>query len=209
MLPSRLQPAYKKPAKGRPTDWAALSALQPHVSAEKWQGLSRYPTVIEICASRDLGVIADQPIDSQGMFLSVEATTWLKLSNLGFAFTMEKHGHGQIEIDYNGSLFAAVAMQLCLTICRSEGPHICSACGDPYFRVAKGVKDGNMNFCSKCGKDAALGKADERRREKIRAARDLHSRGISVPEIIRQLNVRNTVRSSAKDTVRRWIEKGH
>ena len=194
--------------RGRAEDWGALSRLVDHLTADVSGELDRYPAVIGILASNDCGRVADLPIEQQRALISVEATLWLRVSGLGFAFSMKGAGDAVIEIDYNACLLAAIALQLSLTVCRSEGPHICSGCGDIYFRMAKQAKEGNSNFCPGCGRGAALKNADKRRWEKMKTARAMHEQGISIPEIVRRLNVRETVRSSAKDTVRRWISGG-
>lgn len=196
----------QKRTEAHAADWGAFSSLQPYASPEAWRRLYRYPI---IAAGKELEVFARWPINIQRSALSTEITAWLKLSGLGFAFDMNQESEGQIEISYSGSLFAAVALQLSLTACHCQGLHICSGfdCGKVYW----GTK--NVKYCPGCGKGASLEKADERRRAKIRLARDLYSQGFSITEIVKQLKVRDTMgrvrHSSARDTVRRWIEKGH
>lgn len=183
------------------------------------------------------------PIDSAGSFvidiseneararMQGELTNWLKLGSVSFAIKWSKSlwpGLGRIsvsgpkrwelQIDYDGCLFAAIALQLATTVARGD-LFVCHGCHFPYLRPReeRQPKPGQRNFCEECRQPAAgdgpktppsMRKADEHRREKIRMARELHSQGVVVREIVKRLNVRNTVRSLATNTVRRWIEKG-
>jgi len=110
----------------------------------------------------------------------------------------------QLEVDYNGCLLAAVALYLALTVAGARTLFTCSGCGMAYVR-ARAAKTGQANFCPQCGHPEALRQADHRRRQKAAEARRLHAAGWNVRRIVQALNIRNTARSDASATVRRWI----
>lgn len=86
------------------------------------------------------------------------------------------------------NLFAALAAQLLLALTRSDSLYICASCGLPYVRSRqkRRPKRGQRNYCSDCGRAAALRDADLRRRRK-NLARRLHAEGAPYLRISRHL----------------------
>jgi len=169
--------------------------------------------------------------DEARSLIQWELSLWLKLGAVSFAMewsepllpgsvkrTQSGPRRWELQIDYDGCLFAALAWQMAATVARGD-LFVCDGCQFPYLRPPKEhqPKPGERNFCQACREHSAnspktppsMRKADEHRREKIRMARELHSQGFGVREIVKRLNVRSTVRSLATNTVRRWIRKGH
>jgi transposase-like protein len=142
--------------------------------------------------------------DLEKRILSDELNSWLQRSGAGLQ-VVPAGGLWQIEIDYHGSLLAAVAMQLVLAPF-AGGLFVCDGCGWPYIRVKGGKRvrlpnAGQKNFCENCGVATARRKADERRRERVGRAREMARRGASVTAIAAKLD-------TSVASVRRWIKGG-
>lgn len=108
-----------------------------------------------------------------------------------------------LQIDYHGLLFPAIALQLALVLADADSLYTCSGCGIPYIRPRerKRPKAGWANYCDRCSKDGvAQRRAVETYREKRAEARRLHSGGTPVSAIAKQLNT-EAARISA------WLEK--
>jgi DNA-directed RNA polymerase subunit RPC12/RpoP len=192
---------------GRPEDWAALSSLSSKIPPALWNALRRYvdSSYFEMLADRGFNLfLTGQPIKTQAFFLSAEIMLWMRITGLGFAFieSQPKGSGWHIEVDYNGSLLAAMALHLALNASGHEALYVCSGCGRPYIRSNKSPKPGESNFCKSCGRAESLRHADKRRRERIQEARKLHAIDVPMKEIAKRLGVRSPA------TVRRWIEKG-
>jgi hypothetical protein len=109
-----------------------------------------------------------------------------------------------LQIDYHGLLFAAIALQLALVVADADSLFTCSGCAVPYIRPRerKRPKSGWANYCDECSKKGvAKRRAVETYREKRALALRMHSSGVSVQEIAGQLNSDTT-------RVRRWLQKG-
>jgi predicted RNA-binding Zn-ribbon protein involved in translation (DUF1610 family) len=170
--------------RGSATDWAVLDALQDRIGEEALQDLGRRG-LLELYARCGCPYSAAWSIDKERRFLAWEAMLWLDLGRPGFALKLTQQCW-QLEVDYNGCLFAAIALQLALTVAGARALFTCSGCGMAYVRQ-KAAKSGQANFCPQCGTKEALRQADCRRRNKMAEARRLHAAGWSVRDIIRQL----------------------
>jgi hypothetical protein len=109
-----------------------------------------------------------------------------------------------LQIDYHGLLFPAIALQLALVVAEADSLYTCTGCGVPYIRPRgrKRPKSGWANYCDQCSKDGvAQRRAVETYREKRAMAVRLHSGGTSISEIAEQLNAEVA-------RVRKWLEKG-
>jgi hypothetical protein len=109
-----------------------------------------------------------------------------------------------LQIDYHGLLFAAIALQLALVVADADSLYSCSGCGVPYIRSRerKRPKSGWANYCDQCSKDGvAQRRAVESYRDKRAQAVRLHSSGVPVPEIAEQLHTEAT-------RVRGWLKNG-
>ncbi len=126
-----------------------------------------------------------------------EATKWLSFwrsqRRHGVSdFSVRWHpdtGQWQLEVDYHGFLFAAIALQLALCIAGATSLYTCSGCGCPYVREFKRPKPGTANYCQKCSRKgiAQLNAVNTYRAKKAEAIR-LQSVGIAPDEIARRLN---------------------
>jgi hypothetical protein len=109
----------------------------------------------------------------------------------------------ELQINYHGLLFPAIALQLALVIADADSLYACSGCGVPYIRSRqrKRPKSGWANYCDQCANEGvAKRKAVEAYREKRSMAVRLHSTGVSVEEIAEQL-------SATIERVGRWLKE--
>ena len=109
-----------------------------------------------------------------------------------------------LQIDYHGLLFPAIALQLALVLADADSLYSCSGCGRPYIRPRerKRPKSGWANYCHQCSEDGvAQRRAVESYRQKRAEALQLHSTGSSVSEIAERLHAEPA-------SVHGWIEKG-
>jgi hypothetical protein len=186
---------------GGAEDWSKLSSLTRRLAKEHRIRLGN--GLFEILADRGFAGWASKPTETQRRFLWVELNLWMRLTGVGLVLGGDvKQMKLQLQINYDGGLLAAIALQLALTVSGSESPSRCSGCGHLYVRTKKSPKPGEANFCETCGRDEAVRQADKRRRDKVQKARRLRSNGLSVDDIAKHLEVRNP------GTVRKWIEKG-
>lgn len=97
----------------------------------------------------------------------------------------------ELQIDYHGLLFPAIALQLALVVAGADGLFTCSGCAVPYMRPRerKRPKSGWANYCDQCSKKGvAKRRAVETYREKRSQAVRMQASGVSVEEIAEQLN---------------------
>jgi hypothetical protein len=181
-----------------------LDGLENRLANEDFDGLWRRRGMLEVYARFGCPYSAEWDIDKERRWLSREIMLWLELGRPGFAIN-ERSWH--LEVDYNGYLFAAVALQLALTVAGARNLFICSGCGFPYVREKKAPRPSQANYCLECGPKTSLREANRRRSEKVAEARRLHAEGVGASEIATRLNVRTTKRSTKLQTVRRWIGK--
>lgn len=108
----------------------------------------------------------------------------------------------ELQIDYHGFLFAAIALQLALVVADADSLFTCSGCGRPYIREKKRPKTGWANYCDQCTKRGVAGRrAVENYREKQAEARRLASEGIPIGDIAAKLN---TKPASVKNWLKNW-----
>ena len=109
---------------------------------------------------------------------------------------------GSEQVDYHGFLFAALALQLALSLAGAESLYTCSGCGFPYVRELKRPKPGTANYCPKCSeKGVAQRRAVDAYREKKAEAIRLEATGAPADEIARKL-------STPVSRIRKWLGKG-
>jgi hypothetical protein len=117
-----------------------------------------------------------------------------------------RSGGIELEIRHTWGLPSVIALQLVAAVAK-KGIYFCAQCKQPFVRAGgsneeRKPRSGSNTFCDRCGRSASVRLADERRRGKIRMARQLSEKGISIPAIQKQLDVRDV------KTIRRWIQKG-
>lgn len=203
----RLSQELSENRRGEESDWLQLSARDGSTRPTQFWGMGNW-------ARREL-VLDDREGFRWGGRLSVsrlkstlagEVSEWLERFAVSLRLEWSDRLRWELRLHHAGLLLSAIALQMALSIAGGT-LWTCSGCGYPYNRTARKPNVGKPNYCPRCI-ETPLKVADERRREKIRAARRLYADGASIRKIAKQLGVRNTVRSAAEDTVRRWIEKG-
>jgi hypothetical protein len=104
----------------------------------------------------------------------------------------------ELQVNYNGYLFAAIAHQLALCVVGIENLFTCTECGNFYQRYVKRPKPGTANYCPECVQNgAAQRRATDSYRQKKRQALQLKSAGTPLPEIALKLN-------TSEQRVRKW-----
>lgn len=174
------------------------------IAANLKQGKRASPTDWETVLGDSMKSIGYWSLEIERRLLAGELRGWLKIGRPAFGFNERSW---KLEIDYAGFLLSAIALQLALTITSAQGLFTCSHCGNPYPRQKKAPKQGQGNYCDACGPREALREANTRLRAKITEARRLRDEGVGIREIAKKLNVRKTKRSTALQTVARWIGK--
>jgi hypothetical protein len=109
-----------------------------------------------------------------------------------------------LQIDYHGLLFPAIALQLALVVANADSLYSCSSCGVPYIRPRsrRRPKTGWANYCDRCTEEgAAQRSAVATYREKRSQAVRMHLSGVPLAEISRVLKT-DAIR------VRSWLGKG-
>lgn len=174
---------------------AQLAAREKRIGRGEWQDIALFE-------EQRLSQL-ETPANARAELL-LQLQPWVR--EVGFSL---RWNHAQdrfeLEVDYHGSMLAAMGLQLALTIANADSLFICSGCGLPYSRSKhlRRPKPGQSNFCDRdtCGIAAALRQADARRKEKMIEARRLHARDVSVNEIAERLD-------TTPASVRRWVKKG-
>lgn len=96
---------------------------------------------------------------------------WLEIARIGPAIIWdEEHKQHLIELrpaDHPGSnLFVYLTWELMREACGIARIGICSSCKQPYSRGRKGSNAAGRNYCSNCGRKAAVRLATQRWRER-------------------------------------------
>jgi transposase-like protein len=139
-------------------------------------------------------------LDEMRDVLAGESSYWLRIFQPHLGVGWNKHKGWHLEMNYSGRFLPVIAMQLAQQVCAGE-MFECAGCQDLYFRRSsiRRPNAGQSNYCTNCGKVAALKKADERRRESKREVHRLSSKGLTVGEIAQRLGKR-------RETVEGWIK---
>jgi len=196
--------ALQKQKRASPSDWQVLGSLDKKLGEQALRDLRHRGGAVDLYALTGCLYSAKWDIEQERRWLAMEVALWLALGRPGFSLNPRSW---RLEVDYSGCLFAAIALQLALTVTDARNLFTCSGCGVPYVREKKAPKSGQANYCEKCGPNASLREANNRVRERIAEARRLRAEGIGLREIAQQLNVRTSKRSTALETVQRWIGK--
>jgi hypothetical protein len=211
--------ALKEGKVGDFSDWAEIGHA---VDVQKQRGIEPIVEAVE----GDMGVgrhtfgmgfsivvlYPETRLNDARQYIGSEVGYWLDcwkkgktngLSDLALRWdqTDKKKQRWQIQIDYHGLLFPAIALQLALVVANADSLYSCSGCGDPYIRERKRPKLGQANYCDRCRGGVAQQRAVQTYRAKRADALRLHLSGKSVQEIAVELRT-NTVR------VQKWLKKG-
>ena len=107
----------------------------------------------------------------------------------------------ELQIEYQGYLFAALALQLALVVAEADSLYTCSACGLPYIRTKKRPKAGWANCCDACIARGVGGRrAVESYRRRKREAKRLAAEGMPLAQIAAGVN-------SDPERVKGWLRK--
>lgn len=119
-------------------------------------------------------------------------------------FTLEwspRSARWELKVDYHGFLFAALALQLALSIAGADSLYTCTGCGAPYVREVKRPKPGTANYCPQCSaKGIAQRRAVDAYREKKAEAARFHAAGMAADDIAQKLG-------APISRVKRWLGK--
>lgn len=100
------------------------------------------------------------------------------LSDFAFRWLRDQK-RWEIQLNYHGLLFPAIALQITLALAQADSLFTCSGCGLPYLRprTRKRPKRGWANYCEQCHQDkVAQRRASDAYREK-KAAKRMSSNG--------------------------------
>ena len=187
-------------------DWAVIAAVDNKVETMKTcdethvygMGWHLYP----------IGTSANDSIQRGKSILAKELILWLtcwrarRLQGISdFAVDCNpRSGRLELKIDYSGYLFAALALQLALTLVGTDNIYSCSGCAAPYVRELKRPKPGWGNYCPACSDNGiAQKRAAEAYRARKADAKRLGADGMAPEEIARQLGL-------PIPRVRKWLD---
>lgn len=100
-----------------------------------------------------------QSIDEAHRVVAREIQMWLsswkgmRMRGLSDFVVTWSGSRWELRVDYHGFLFAAIALQLALSIAGADSLFSCSGCGVPYIRGVKKPKPGTDNYCAKCSRN--------------------------------------------------------
>jgi hypothetical protein len=147
-------------------------------------------------------------VDQSRDLVATEVRMWLSfwrqsrrngLSDFSVQWS-QKRERWELGVDYHGFLFAALALQLALSVAGAESLYTCSGCGAPYVRELKRPKPGTSNYCRECSeKGIAQRRAVDAYREKKAEAISLAAAGTPDDEIARKLG-------APLSRIRKWLK---
>ena len=163
------------------SDWRVACGLaHPHSAELEWE----QPTTIGAAW------------DTIGNYIDF----WLRMTRARAMFEATAQRR-RITFGGPGGLFPTIALELALTMSRTEGLAICCACGRAYVPERKPRPD-RRHYCENCRGQGFPGRnasADYRARR--REAMRLHHQGLGLREISAEVGVKSAV-------IRGWIERG-
>jgi len=205
--------ALKDGKLGDLADWGVVAVVQrgdeatDQASIEAAIGRHKYGMSVLYDIPR--GTQKRSAIDQGREFLASEIDQWLRFWKTGRMqglsdFSLRWSSDTQrwaLQIEYQGYLFAALALQLTLVVAEADSLYTCSACGMPYIRTKKRPKAGWANYCDPCIKRGIGGRraVESYRKRKVEAKR-LSAEGSPLAEIAAKVN-------SDPETVKGWLRK--
>jgi hypothetical protein len=205
--------ALKDGKLGDLADWGVIAALQ--AGGEEAEEES-FKSAVER-HKYGMGFLVDIPrgrqhqsaVDQGRDLLANEVGQWLRFWKAGRSRGLSDFSlrwlpdakKWQLQIEYEGYLFAAVALQLALVVAEADSLYTCSACGLPYIRTKKRPKVGWANYCDTCiGRGIGGRRAVESYRKRKADAKRLAGEGLTAAEIAAKVN-------SDPETVKVWLRK--
>jgi hypothetical protein len=195
--------ALKKDKLGDIDDWGKLGWQWNCRTVEQFKQIRDAPRPYEIGSLHfpildRAGRAIIQDLDFYRDTIAEEINAWLERSKSARLcsqsdFVMQWKGKKEgwaLEINYDGNLFAAIAMQLALIVADAEMLFSCTGCGNPYIRPRskRRPKPGWGNYCDACSKSGQSQKrAAASYRKKRATARRLHAEGLSISKIAVEL----------------------
>ncbi len=207
----RISDALKNGRLGDLADWGVIAAVQSSGEAPGRETLKaaidRHKYGMGFASDIPRGTQKRAPVDQGRDIIAGEIEQWLSFWKTGRMrglsdFTLQWSPDAQkweLQIDYHGYTFAAIALQLALYVADADSLYICSGCSRPYIRDRKRPKTGWANYCETCrAKGLALRHASDRKREKQAEVKRLAADGLPPAEIAARVN-------SDPETVQRWL----
>jgi hypothetical protein len=205
--------ALKDGKLGDLTDWGVLAALKSGSEAADKASLKvaidRHKYGLGFLSDIPRGTERRSAIDQGRDLLAQEIGQWLGFWKAGRMrglsdFSLRWSSNAQkweLQIEYQGYLFAALALQLTLVVAEADSLYTCSACGLPYIRTKKRPKVGWANYCDACiARGIGARRAVESYRKRKIEARRLAAEGVPLAEIAAKVN-------SDPETVKGWLRK--
>jgi hypothetical protein len=208
--------ALKQNKLGDLNDWNKIGILIPNGSYTKGHEESLKAAMVRSHFGMGfslfvMGESPDQNVKLAREFIASEVGQWLDcwkeeqttaVSDFALRWNVVQE-RWDLQIEYHGLLFAAIALQLALVVAGADSLYSCSGCGAPYIRSRerKRPKFGWANYCDQCSKEGvAQRRAVESYREKRAQAVRMHLNGMPIPEIAVQLHTDAT-------RVKGWLKR--
>jgi len=149
--------------------------------------------------SRSLFSAPAETVDEQRQLVAAFIREWLWFGSVRLHFQWNRRG---VQVGFGGivlayGLFGALAVQLVLIVSRSDGVAFCHGCGQPYAPRRR-PKARQRNYCSSCGRKAAVRDAVKAYRDRRAEVLSLYRNGTTIPRIAGQTGL-------AEEWIRRWI----
>lgn len=189
------------------SEWECLTPLAPH-TGDFVTDLHRFansPEFVRFVRRGFADPLVRQQFESERqpkterMFLNIEVMLWMYLGRVSFTMLPDKTGEWNLETDFNRCLLSFIALQIAMTVAGAHSLFICSCCKVPYVRKTKAPRKDQANYCSECGLEEALRRADSARRERRQQARQMSAAGLSVKAISETL-------VATPKTVTNWLK---
>lgn len=205
--------ALKDGKLGDLADWGVIAALDSGNDAADTEAANvafeRHKYGMTFLADIPRGTQRQSAVDQGRNLLANEIGQWLRFWKAGRVrgfsdFSLQWSPDAQkwqLRIEYDGYLFAAIALQLALVVAEADSLYTCSACGIPYIRTKKRPKAGWANYCDTCIERGIGGRrAVESYRKRKADAKRLAGEGLTPAEIASKVN-------SDPETVKGWLRK--
>ncbi len=113
-------------------------------------------------------------------------------------------GRWELQLDYHGLLFPAIAWQLALVVGNADSLFVCSGCSSPYIRPRdrKKPKKDWGNYCERCTAEGiAAARASSAHRQRVADAKRMYAAGQSISKIAKELERKPS-------QIKSWVERG-